>query len=47
MLAERGVRMVSFSDWRNIDAAEVARAREGSPREKFVAVDEMLAAIQP
>jgi ferredoxin--NADP+ reductase len=47
VLAERGVRMVSFSDWRNIDAAEVARAREGSPREKFVAVDEMLAAIQP
>ncbi len=46
MLAERGVRTVSFSDWRNIEAAEIARARAGSPREKFVAVDEMLAAIQ-
>jgi ferredoxin--NADP+ reductase len=47
MLAERGVRTVSFSDWQGIEAAEIARARAGSPREKFVAVDEMLAAIQP
>jgi ferredoxin--NADP+ reductase len=41
------VRTVSFADWRAIEAAEIARARSGSPREKFVAVDEMLAAIQP
>lgn len=47
LLAGRGVRIVSFSDWRSIEAAEIARAREGSPREKFVALDEMMAAIQP
>ena len=47
LLAERGVRVVSFADWRNIEAAEIARAREGSPREKFVDLDDMLGAIQP
>lgn len=46
LLDERGVRTVSFADWQGIEAAEIARARQGSPREKFTAVDEMLAAIQ-
>ena len=36
MLDERGVRSTSFEDWRKIEAAEVAAARPGSPREKFV-----------
>jgi len=36
MLDERGVRSTSFVDWRKIEAAEVAAARPGSPREKFV-----------
>ena len=40
----RGADVVSFADWREIEAAEAARARPGSPREKFVAVAEMLAA---
>jgi ferredoxin--NADP+ reductase len=35
---------VSFRDWQKIEAAETARARAGSPREKFVSVEEMLAA---
>ncbi len=38
----RGLKLVRFSDWQKIDEAEVKRAREGAPREKFVAVDEMI-----
>ncbi|MCB2049002.1 MAG: FAD-dependent oxidoreductase, partial [Novosphingobium sp.] len=41
---ERAINMVEFHHWQEIDKAEVARAREGSPREKFVAVEEMIAA---
>ena len=36
LLSERGVDATSFDDWRAIEAAEVAAARPGSPREKFV-----------
>jgi len=36
LLIERGVQATSFDDWRAIEAAEVAAARPGSPREKFV-----------
>ena len=45
LLDRRGVDLVTFRDWQRIEAAEAARAREGSPREKFVAVAEMLAAL--
>lgn len=44
LLAQRGVELVTFRDWQKIDAAEAARARDGSPREKFIQVAEMLAA---
>jgi ferredoxin--NADP+ reductase len=44
LLASRGVDVVSFTDWQRIEAAENARARSGSPREKFVAVADMLRA---
>ncbi|MEA3014861.1 MAG: adrenodoxin-NADP+ reductase [Sphingomonadales bacterium] len=44
LLAGRGVDVVTFQDWQRIEAAEAARAREGSPREKFVAIEEMLGA---
>jgi NADPH-dependent glutamate synthase beta subunit-like oxidoreductase len=44
LLESRSVDIVSFRDWQRIEAAEVARAREGSPREKFVAIEEMLGA---
>ena len=45
LLASRGVRVVSYAQWRAIDAAEVARGvAAGKPREKFVDVDEMLSA---
>jgi ferredoxin--NADP+ reductase len=42
--AARTVDLVTFRDWQRIEAAEAARAREGSPREKFVAIEEMLGA---
>ena len=44
LLAGRGVDIVTFRDWQKIEAAEIARARDGSPREKFVGVAEMIAA---
>jgi ferredoxin--NADP+ reductase len=47
LLAERAVSAVSFDDWRRIEDAEQGRARDGSPREKFVDLAEMIAAIRP
>ena len=47
LLAARGVDVVTFRDWQNINSAEVSAARDGSPREKFVAVDAMLNAARP
>jgi len=44
LLADRGVESVSFADWRRIEAAETARARGGSPREKFVRLAELMEA---
>ncbi|MET0361806.1 MAG: FAD-dependent oxidoreductase [Sphingobium sp.] len=44
LLAERGVEVVTFRDWQKIDEAETARARNGAPREKFIAVEDMMAA---
>lgn len=44
LFESRGVDVVTFRDWQRIEAAEAARAREGSPREKFVAIEEMLGA---
>jgi ferredoxin--NADP+ reductase len=47
LLAQRGVRAVSFADWLAIDAAEVARgAPKGKPREKFVQVADMLRCLE-
>jgi ferredoxin--NADP+ reductase len=46
LLAERGIRYVSFEDWQAIDQAEVGRGEpHGRPRVKFVRVDEMLATL--
>ena len=44
LAAARGLDVVTFRDWRKIEAAEMAAAREGSPREKFVDVAAMIAA---
>jgi ferredoxin--NADP+ reductase len=46
LLAERGVRFVSFEDWQAIDQAEVGRGEpHGRPRVKFVRVEEMLSTL--
>ena len=44
LLRERGVDAVSFKDWQKIEEAEIANARDGSPREKFTDVAAMIAA---
>lgn len=44
LAAERGVDVVTFQDWKKIEEAEVAAARDGSPREKFVDIESMIAA---
>jgi NADPH-dependent glutamate synthase beta subunit-like oxidoreductase len=46
LLDARKVQVVTFDEWRNIEAAEIARARDGAPREKFTGIDEMLAASE-
>ena len=45
LLHARGVEAVTFRDWQRIEAAEVERARSGSPREKFTSIAEMLGAL--
>ena len=46
VLDARRVNIVTFRDWRRIEAAEIARARAGSPREKFASIAEMLAVLR-
>ena len=41
---ERGLDIVTFRDWKKIEAQEEARARDDAPREKFVDVAEMIKA---
>ncbi len=46
LLRERGVRPVSFNDWKQLDEVEVERgARRGAPRDKIVDVGAMLAIL--
>ncbi len=42
LLKSRDVRWIDFEAWQRIDAAEVANAPPGSPREKFVTTEDML-----
>lgn len=44
LLASRGCDPVLFADWQKIEAAEVAAARAGAPREKLVRVPDLLKA---
>ena len=44
LLRARDVDVSHFGHWQDIDAAETARARSGSPREKFTSLDAMHAA---
>ncbi len=41
---ERALNVVTFRDWKRIEEAEAARAREGAPRDKFVDIAEMIRA---
>ncbi|MBI5023552.1 MAG: FAD-dependent oxidoreductase [Candidatus Omnitrophica bacterium] len=46
-LKKKGVRVVSFPDWKRIDAREIARGvPAGKPREKFTSVTEMLSVLE-
>jgi len=45
LLASRGVMPTDYDDWRKIEETETARARPGSPREKFVRPEEWLQTI--
>ena len=42
LLEARGSDIVTFRDWKKIEEAETARARDDAPREKFVHVDDMI-----
>lgn len=42
LLESRGAEVVTFRDWQKIDTAEIAAARTGAPREKFVSIERML-----
>jgi ferredoxin--NADP+ reductase len=42
LLESRGVMPTDYDDWRKIEESEVANARPGSPREKFVRVEDWL-----
>jgi ferredoxin/flavodoxin---NADP+ reductase len=44
LAAERGIDVVTFRDWKKIEAAETQAAREGAPREKFVDIESMIKA---
>lgn len=46
LIAARGLDIVTFRDWQKIDLAEIERARIGAPREKFVRVEDMVAATR-
>jgi ferredoxin--NADP+ reductase len=45
LLQGRGVMPTDYDDWRKIEETETGRARPGSPREKFVRVEDWLQAI--
>jgi NADPH-dependent glutamate synthase beta subunit-like oxidoreductase len=47
ILVARHVNVVTFRDWKKIEEAEVANAREGAPREKFVVIEDMMSARGP
>ena len=44
LVAERGLDVVTFRDWKKIEEAEERAARAGAPREKFVDIEAMIRA---
>jgi len=45
LLEQRGIMPTDYDDWRTIEETETGRARPGSPREKFVRVEEWLRTV--
>ncbi|MCB5424287.1 FAD-dependent oxidoreductase [Altererythrobacter sp. CC-YST694] len=45
LVRERGLKLVTFRDWKKIEEAEERAARDGAPREKFVDISEMMKAL--
>ena len=45
LLESRDVVPTDYDDWRRIEQTETGRARPGSPREKFVRVEDWLKAL--
>jgi NADPH-dependent glutamate synthase beta subunit-like oxidoreductase len=45
LLVERGVMPTDYDDWHKIEETEVGRARPGSPREKFVRVEDWMKTV--
>jgi ferredoxin--NADP+ reductase len=45
LLDSRGVMATDYDDWRKIEATEIANARPGSPREKFVRHSDWLSTV--
>lgn len=46
LLKSKNIKVISFADWKKIDAAEIERGKSlGKPREKFVDINEMLVSI--
>ncbi|MDZ4306776.1 FAD-dependent oxidoreductase [Allopontixanthobacter sp.] len=46
LAAARGLEVVTFRDWKKIEEAEAAAARDGSPREKFVDIAAMIKTLR-
>ncbi len=45
-LREKEIKVISFTDWKKIDAAELERGKKyGKPREKYITVEGMLTAL--
>lgn len=42
IIAERGLQIVTFQDWKKIEAAEVAAANAGAPRAKITDINKMV-----
>ncbi|WP_417517364.1 FAD-dependent oxidoreductase [Minwuia sp.] len=45
LLIDRAIRVTTYDDWSAIDAAEIARAKEGAPRRKFLTIPDMLSVV--
>ncbi len=45
LAVKRDLDIVTFQDWKKIEEAETAAARDGAPREKFVDVEAMIRAL--